>query len=178
MGLILDSSLLIADEREGFDLPAWLHGRPPEPVAVGVITFSELWFGIEVEKDAARSRRRRRWAEKLFRRLEVVPVDVRVARIHARIWAQLTASGLMAGPHDLFVAATALQRRCGGCHLQCTRIPARPRVGGRGTLLTAAGSSGPRGTERERILLSPLTPGPDIRALRALPLTRPQSGRL
>jgi tRNA(fMet)-specific endonuclease VapC len=34
-----------------------------------------------------------------------------VARIHARIWAQLTASGLMAGPHDLIVAATALQRR-------------------------------------------------------------------
>ena len=46
-----------------------------------------------------------------FRRLEVVPVDVRVARIHARIWAQLTAAGLMVGPHDLIVAATALQRR-------------------------------------------------------------------
>ena len=98
MGLILDSSLLIADEREGFDLSAWLHARPPEPVAVSVITFSELWFGIEVEADAARARRRRRWIEKLFRRLEVVPVDTRVARAHARIWAQLTASGQMIGP--------------------------------------------------------------------------------
>jgi hypothetical protein len=56
VGLILDSSLLIADEREGFDLPAWLHGRRPEPVAVSVITFSELWFGIEVEAGAARAR--------------------------------------------------------------------------------------------------------------------------
>ena len=111
MGLILDSSLLIADEREGFDLSGWLHGRPPEPVAVSVITFSELWFGVEVEADAARARRRRRWIEKLFRRLEVVPVDTRVARTHARIWAQLTASGQMIGPHDLIVAATALQRR-------------------------------------------------------------------
>ena len=29
MGLILDSSLLIADERERFDLSGWLRGRPP-----------------------------------------------------------------------------------------------------------------------------------------------------
>jgi tRNA(fMet)-specific endonuclease VapC len=111
VGLILDSSLLIADEREGFDLSAWLHSRPPEPVAVSAITLSELWFGVEAELDAARARRRRRWIEKLFRRLEVVPVDARVARTHARVWAQLTASGQMIGPHDLIVAATALQRR-------------------------------------------------------------------
>ena len=111
MGLILDSSLLLADERVDFDLPAWLHGRPPEPVAVSVITFTELWFGIEAEADAARSRRRRRWADKLFRRLEVVRVDLRVARIHARTWAELAASGQMIGPYDLIVAATALQRR-------------------------------------------------------------------
>jgi tRNA(fMet)-specific endonuclease VapC len=111
VGLILDSSLLIADEREGFDLSGWLHARPPQPVAVSAITFSELWFGIEVEAEAGRARRRRRWIEKLFRRLEVVPMDTRVARTHARIWAQLTASGQMIGPHDLIVAATALQRR-------------------------------------------------------------------
>lgn len=53
MGLILDSSLLVADEREDFNLPAWLRGRPPEPVAVSAITFSELWFGIEAEENAA-----------------------------------------------------------------------------------------------------------------------------
>jgi tRNA(fMet)-specific endonuclease VapC len=111
VGLILDSSLLIADERERFDLSFWLHSRPPEPVAVSAITFSELWLGIEVETDAARARRRRRWIEKLFRRLEVVPVDTGVARIHARLWAQLIRSGQMIGPHDLIVAATALQRR-------------------------------------------------------------------
>jgi len=42
VGLILDSSLLIAEEREGFDLSASLHARPPEPVAVSVLTFSEI----------------------------------------------------------------------------------------------------------------------------------------
>jgi predicted nucleic acid-binding protein len=39
----------IVEERDNFDLPAWLRSREPEPVAVSAITFSELWFGIEVE---------------------------------------------------------------------------------------------------------------------------------
>jgi hypothetical protein len=72
VGLILDSSLLIADERAGFDLSTWLRARPPEPVAASAITASELWFGIEVETVVARARRRRRWIEKLLRRLEIV----------------------------------------------------------------------------------------------------------
>ena len=110
MGLILDSSLLIADEREDFSLQRWLRARPPEPVAISAITVSELWFGIEVDKRAAVARRRR-WLEKLLRRLEIVPFDARVARTHARLWAQLSQAGQLIGPHDLIVAATALHRR-------------------------------------------------------------------
>ena len=111
MGLILDSSLLVADERRQFDLSSWLRSRPPEPVAASAITLSELWFGIEVENDAARSRRRRRWLEKIFRRLEIVPMDAALARVHARLWAQLSNAGRLIGPNDLIVAATALHRR-------------------------------------------------------------------
>ena len=131
--MILDSSLLIADEREGFDLPAWLQGRPPEPVAVSVITFSEFWFGIEVETDGARTRRRRRWAEKLFRRLEVVPVDVRVARIHASLGATngFRPDGRTTRPDR---GRDGHAAPLGGCHLQCPRIPPHPRVGGCGAI--------------------------------------------
>jgi predicted nucleic acid-binding protein len=111
VGLILDSSLLIADERQDFELAVWLRSRPPEPVAVSAITLSELWYGIEVEESVTRARRRRRWLEKSLRRLEIVPVDTEVARIHSRIWAQLSKAGKMIGPHDLIVAATALRRR-------------------------------------------------------------------
>jgi predicted nucleic acid-binding protein len=99
VGLILDSSLLIADER--VNLVAWLRRRPPEPVAASA---------IEVETDATRRRRRSRWLEKTFRRLEIVPFDAAVGRIHSRIWAQVTEAGQMIGPHDLIVAATALHR--------------------------------------------------------------------
>ena len=108
MGLILDSSLLIADEREDFHLATWLRARRPEPVAISAITLSELWFGLEVEADAARGRRRRRWLEKTFRRLEIVPFDAAVARIHARIWAQLCEAGQIVGPHD----RSSLRRLC------------------------------------------------------------------
>lgn len=110
MGLILDTSLLIADERSRFTLAEWLRSRPPEPVAVSAITLSELWFGIEVETDRARARRRRRWLDKIFRRLEVVPLDAALTRVHARLWKQLTQAGRMIGPHDLIVAATAVHR--------------------------------------------------------------------
>ena len=110
MGLILDSSLLIADERGQFSLASWLRSRAPESVAVSAITLSELWFGIQVETDAARARSRR-WVEKMFRRLEVVPLDAALARVHARLWGQVSEAGLMVGPHDLIVAATAMHRR-------------------------------------------------------------------
>jgi predicted nucleic acid-binding protein len=111
LGLILNSSLLIADERENFDLSSWLRARRPEPVAASAITLSELWFGIEVETDSARSRRRRRWLERTVRRLEIVPLNAAVARVHARLWVQLSEAGRMIGPHDLIVAATALHRQ-------------------------------------------------------------------
>jgi len=47
----------------------------------------------------------------MCRRLEVVPLDAALARVHARLWAQLSAAGQMIGPHDLLVAATAMHRR-------------------------------------------------------------------
>jgi tRNA(fMet)-specific endonuclease VapC len=111
VGLILDSSLLIADERENFDLAAWLRSRPPEPVALSAISYSELWFGIEIDDDSARRKRRQRWLQKSIRRLEVVPFDFTISRTHSRLWAQLSKKGQLIGPHDLIVAATAVRRR-------------------------------------------------------------------
>ena len=36
------------------------------------------------------------------------PFDLRVARVHARRWAELAAAGQITGPHDLIIGATAL----------------------------------------------------------------------
>ena len=51
--------------------------------------------------------------EKTFRRLEVVPFDAALGRVHARLWAQVSEAGQMIGPDDLIVAATAIHRRWG-----------------------------------------------------------------
>lgn len=50
-------------------------------MTVSAITFSELWFGIDAEENAARAKRRRGWLEETFRRLEIVPLDSPVARV-------------------------------------------------------------------------------------------------
>jgi predicted nucleic acid-binding protein len=41
----------------------------------------------------------------------IVPLDAALARVRARLWAQLSAAGEMMGPHDLIVAAAAMHRR-------------------------------------------------------------------
>jgi tRNA(fMet)-specific endonuclease VapC len=38
----------------------------------------------------------------------VIPFDLVVARVHARLWAQLATIGRPVGAHDLLIAATAI----------------------------------------------------------------------
>jgi tRNA(fMet)-specific endonuclease VapC len=53
MGLILDSSPLIADERGKFDMPGLLRQCPGLQPIIAAITASELLHGVERAKDAA-----------------------------------------------------------------------------------------------------------------------------
>jgi len=108
MGLILDTSILIADERAKFDMPAFLRQAGVGPPAIAAITASELLHGIERAADPARKARRQSHVEQLLASLLVLAFDLPEARCHARIWAELEALGLMIGPHDLQIAATGL----------------------------------------------------------------------
>ena len=58
MGLILDTSVLTADERGKFDMPGFLRQFPvPQPL-IAAITASELLHGVERAQDANRKARR------------------------------------------------------------------------------------------------------------------------
>src|SRR5262249_46190258 len=46
--------------------------------------------------------------ESLLSRLPVLPFDLVVARVHARLWADLAGQGVNVGAHDLLIAATAI----------------------------------------------------------------------
>ena len=108
MGLILDSSLLIADERGKFDMPQFLRQFPGAQPVLAAITASELLHGVERAGDAARKVRRQRHVEQILAAIFIQPFNLAQARVHARIWAGLEMRGQMIGPHDLLIAATAI----------------------------------------------------------------------
>ncbi len=66
MGLILDSSLLIADERGKFDMPGFLRQFSNVRPIIAAITASELLHGVERAQDAGRKARRQRHVEQIL----------------------------------------------------------------------------------------------------------------
>ena len=108
MGLILDTSLLIAHERRKFDLLAFLLLHGSESVAIAAITFSELLHGWHRATDAKVKAERERYVESVRQDYTIIPFGVAQAERHSCIWAELEKAGKIIGPHDLQIAATAL----------------------------------------------------------------------
>jgi tRNA(fMet)-specific endonuclease VapC len=108
MGLILDSSVLIADERGKFNMPGFLNQFPGLQPLITAITASELLHGVERALDPARKARRARHVEQILATVFILPFELAQARCHAWLWADLEKRGLSIGPHDLQIAAAAL----------------------------------------------------------------------
>jgi tRNA(fMet)-specific endonuclease VapC len=108
MGLILDTSVLIADERGKFDMPGLLRQFPAIQPIIAAITASELLHGVERAPDAARKAIREQHVEQILASVLVQPFDLIQARVHARIWADLALRGQMIGPHDMQIAAAGM----------------------------------------------------------------------
>jgi tRNA(fMet)-specific endonuclease VapC len=108
VGVVLDTSVLVAAERGDLDMPALLARLGPEPVAITAITAAELVYGVEHAGHAARRARRGAFVEGLLAVVPTIPFGLLEARRHAQLWAELTRKGKPIGPHDLAIAATAL----------------------------------------------------------------------
>lgn len=108
MGLILDSSALIATERRRFNLPLLFDDYPDEVFLIATVTASELLHGVERAHPPTRKTKRRRTVEHYLATIGIVDFDLPIARQHAAIWAKLEAAGTPIGPHDTIIAATAL----------------------------------------------------------------------
>lgn len=106
--MILDTSIFIEAERGRFDLEGLLESLGEEPVAIASVTASELLHGVERAKGDDVRFRRHQFVERIVADFPVLPFDLAAARAHARLWASLAARGLLVGPHDLLVAATAI----------------------------------------------------------------------
>jgi tRNA(fMet)-specific endonuclease VapC len=108
MGVILDSSVLIAAERGKFNLSALLQAHPTEVFHIAAITAAELLHGCERANTAALRERRDRFVESVIRDFGVVPFGLAEAREHAQLWAALEIAGQTIGSRDMEIAATAL----------------------------------------------------------------------
>jgi tRNA(fMet)-specific endonuclease VapC len=108
LGLLIDTSLFIAIERSGEAPSALLERFGGQPVAIAAITASELLHGVHRADSALRRGRRERFVEDILRTVPVLPFTLEVARIHARLWADLEMRGEIIGANDLLIAATAL----------------------------------------------------------------------
>lgn len=107
MGVLIDSSVLIGQERGRLDLESKLAGRDEE-FFLSVVTASELLHGIHRAGDPAIRARRSAFVEAVLARFPLLEIDLATARAHAQIGAGLSRSGTPIGPNDLWLAATCI----------------------------------------------------------------------
>ena len=110
MGVLIDSSILIAHERGTLDLQSHLDSRGDEDFFLSVVTASELLHGVHRAQDRIRRARRSAFVEAVLTDFPLLGIDLLTARTHASLWADLAAKGELIGAHDLWLAATCVGR--------------------------------------------------------------------
>jgi tRNA(fMet)-specific endonuclease VapC len=108
MGIIFDSSEIIALERNRGAVDHLIKNREEELFGISVVTVAELLFGVEKADTETRKLRRQAFVEKVIETIPIFSFDSSVARIYSRIWASLQRRGFKVGAHDLIIAATAI----------------------------------------------------------------------
>jgi tRNA(fMet)-specific endonuclease VapC len=110
MGLLIDTSALVALERGGPDLGQKFEDAVlSEAVGIPAIVFGELLSGVEMADTPARALERRRKVSEVANRLAVIPFDRAAAERWASLYATLRRRGELIPANDLCVAATALE---------------------------------------------------------------------
>jgi predicted nucleic acid-binding protein len=112
VGLLLDSSVLIAAERMGKNARQALAEialrAPGEDVAISVVTLMELAHGVARATTAERHATRSRFLHELAIALPAHPVTVSVALEAGRIDGENSAQGIRVAISDLLIGVTAL----------------------------------------------------------------------
>ena len=112
MGLILDSSILIAGERRRETVKQVIervraaHGDTES--ALSAISIIELTHGIYRARTDADKVRRKAFADELARDMIVHPVSLGIAQLAGRIEGEQAARGISIAVEDLIIGATAL----------------------------------------------------------------------
>jgi len=108
MGVIFDTSVLVALEHGSHGLEKLVAGRESEPFGISVVTVSELLHGVHRADSEKRRLTRGAFVEKIIQTFPLYPFDLNAARIYAKLWANLAKKGVTIGAHDLLIASTAI----------------------------------------------------------------------
>ncbi len=112
MGLILDSSLLIAGERRGqhvWDILERVQASQGETEsALSAVTVVELAQGIYRAKSEADRQRRRNFVAELCQTIPVHTLTLEIAQLAGRIEGEQAAKGVVIALPDLLIGVTAL----------------------------------------------------------------------
>jgi tRNA(fMet)-specific endonuclease VapC len=112
VGIILDSSVIIASERSGHSvrqIVEEVHASQGETeVGLSVVTVAELMHGAYRAKTPAQQERRLEFVARLCRDVPVYPVTLDIARLLGRIEGQQEAKGIQFAFEDLAIGVTAL----------------------------------------------------------------------
>jgi len=132
MGVILDSSVLIAGERRG-ETVRQMMDRVRAAVgdresALSAMSILELTHGIYRAKAQAERERRRAFVEELVRDMIVHPVSVAISQLAGRIEGEQAAKGNSIAVVDLVIGATALHLGFDVVTLNVKHFAAIPRL--------------------------------------------------
>lgn len=109
MGRLIDTSIFIESEKGRIDLDVNIDQRRGEDFFMSVITASELLHRIH--RASPRYRESRSNAiETWIARFPLIDIDLPIAREHAKIHSDLRSMGQNIGAHDLWLAATCIER--------------------------------------------------------------------
>jgi tRNA(fMet)-specific endonuclease VapC len=113
MGLILDSSVLIAAERQGKNarqvLSTLATGIGQTEVGISVVTLLELAHGAVRAESPDRKLKREKFIEELLIAMPVYPVTATIALFAGQLDGQNQARGVKVPLADLLIGVTALE---------------------------------------------------------------------
>jgi tRNA(fMet)-specific endonuclease VapC len=113
VGLILDSTVVIAGERRGHTVRQVLEQFKTSygeiDVALSVVTIVELTHGIQRAGTDARRQRRQAFVDELIQDVPVHSVNLETAILAGRIEGAQATRGVTVAFEDLLISATALQ---------------------------------------------------------------------
>lgn len=105
MGVVIDTSVLIAAERQDIDFNKW---QRYESAYISSITVTELLIGVHRAKSSKIRVKRSAFVEHVIGSISNLPFAEEEARVYAEILSDLSKKGITLGTHDMIIGATAI----------------------------------------------------------------------